>query len=88
MKLKKLTEIMKISGVRVYAHWSVLLIGTLVLIGAFERPAETLAAWTAYFSVKMTTLPSPIEAKSLAMPGDDGLRFDKEQCRTPIVPQP
>jgi hypothetical protein len=39
-------------------------------------------------SFKMTTLPSPIEAKSLAMPGDDGLRFDKEQCRTPIVPQP
>ena len=34
-----------------YAHWSVLLIGTLILFGAIERPAETLAAWTAYFSV-------------------------------------
>ena len=33
------------------------------------------------------TLPSPIEAKSLAMPGDDGLRLDKDQRRTPIVPQ-
>jgi hypothetical protein len=33
------------------------------------------------------TLPSPIEAKSLAMPGDNSLRFDKEQCRTPIVPR-
>ena len=33
------------------------------------------------------TLPSPIEAKPLAMPGDDGLRFDKEQCRSPTVPQ-
>ncbi len=51
MKLKKLTEIMQIRGVRVYAHWSVLLIGTLILFGALERPAETLAAWTAYFSV-------------------------------------
>jgi hypothetical protein len=51
MKLKKLTEIMQIRGVRVYAHWSVLLIGTLILFGAIERPAETLAAWTAYFSV-------------------------------------
>src|SRR6266481_452469 len=34
------------------------------------------------------TLPSPIEAKSLAMPGDNSLRFDKEQRRSPIVPQP
>src|SRR5256885_16179504 len=34
------------------------------------------------------TLPSPIEAKSLAMPGDNRLRFDKEQRRSPIVPQP
>ena len=39
-------------------------------------------------SFKMTTLPSPIEAKSLAMPGDDSLRFDKDQCRTPVVAQP
>lgn len=51
MKLRKLTEIMQIRGVRVFAHWSVLLIGTLILFGAIERPAETLAAWTAYFSV-------------------------------------
>jgi Zn-dependent protease len=51
MKFRKLTEIMQIKGVRVYAHWSVLLVGTLILFGAFERPAETLAAWTAYFSV-------------------------------------
>jgi stage IV sporulation protein FB len=51
MKIRKLTEIMQIRGVRVYAHWSVLLIGTLILFGALERPAETLAAWTAYFSV-------------------------------------
>src|SRR6266566_2048953 len=34
------------------------------------------------------TLPSPIEAKSLAMLGDNRLRFDKEQRRSPIVPQP
>src|SRR5947208_15701573 len=51
LKLKRLTEVMQIRGVRVYAHWSVLLIGTLILFGAIERPAETLAAWTAYFSV-------------------------------------
>lgn len=51
LKLKKLTEVMEIRGVRVYAHRSVLLIATLILFGAIKRPAETLAAWTAYFSV-------------------------------------
>jgi len=51
LKVNKLTEIMRIKGVRVYAHWSVLLIGALVLLGAIERPTETLAAWTSYFGV-------------------------------------
>jgi hypothetical protein len=51
MKLKRLTEIMEINGVRVYAHWSVLVIGTLILLGAIERPVETIAAWSAYFGV-------------------------------------
>jgi|SRR5216684_2980265 len=41
--------------------------------------------WTA---IATPTLPSPIEAKTLAMPGDNGLRFDDEQCRSPVVPQP
>jgi hypothetical protein len=30
-------------------HWSVLVIGTL--LGAIERPVETIAAWSAYFGV-------------------------------------
>ena len=51
MKLQRLTEIMKINGVPVYAHWSLLLIGTFILVGAIERPQETLAAWAAYFGV-------------------------------------
>ena len=38
-------------------------------------------------SFKMTTLPIPIQSKPLALPGDDSLRLDKEQCRAPIVPQ-
>ena len=38
-------------------------------------------------SFKRATLPIPIQSKPLAMPGDDSLRLDKEQCRTPIVPQ-
>ena len=51
MKLKRLTEIMKIGGVPIYVHWSVLVIGILVFFGALERPKEILAAWTAYFGV-------------------------------------
>jgi hypothetical protein len=35
----------------------------------------------------MPTLPSPIESKAFAMPGDDGLGLEDEQCRSPIVPQ-
>src|SRR5258708_8936570 len=31
------------------------------------------------------TLPCPIEAKSLPMPGDNALRLDNEQCRSPII---
>jgi hypothetical protein len=38
-------------------------------------------------TIEPPTLPSPIEAKSLAMPGDNRPRFDEERCRSPIVPQ-
>jgi hypothetical protein len=38
-------------------------------------------------SFRMATLPIPIQSKPLAMPCDDSLRVDKEQCRAPIVPQ-
>jgi hypothetical protein len=36
--MKKVTEIMQIKGVPVYAHWSVVLIAALILLGALERP--------------------------------------------------
>jgi len=42
---------MQINDVRVYAHWSVLVIGALILFGAIDRPAETIAACTAYVGV-------------------------------------
>lgn len=48
-------------------------------IGDFRRYRRAIFA--------TPTLPSPIEAKSLAMPGDDRLWLDQEQRRTPIVPQ-
>jgi hypothetical protein len=36
---------------------------------------------------KMATLPIPTQSEALAMPGDNGLRLDNEQCRSPVVPQ-
>jgi hypothetical protein len=48
VKLRRLTEIMEINGVQVYAHWSVLVIGMLILLGAIERPVETIAAWCVF----------------------------------------
>ena len=49
--MKRLTEIMQIKRVPVYTHWSVLLIAALILLGALERPLETIVAWSAFFSV-------------------------------------
>ena len=46
MAIKRLTEVMEINRVPVYFHWSLFVIGALILIGAMERPAETVAAWT------------------------------------------
>ena len=40
-----------------------------------------------YDQIATPTLPSPIEAKSLAMSGDNSLRFEEEQSRSPIVPR-
>jgi hypothetical protein len=51
VKLRTLIEIMEINGVPVYVHWSILLIGALILFGAIERPKETVAPCAAYFSV-------------------------------------
>jgi len=42
---------MRINGVGVYLHWSVILIGALILLGAIERPGPTLALWVSYFGV-------------------------------------
>jgi Zn-dependent protease len=50
-KLKKLYEIMQIRGVTVYAHWSVLLIGALILVGAYEDAGPALAVLISYYGV-------------------------------------
>lgn len=48
---KNLIEIMRIRDVPVNAHWTVLLIGALILLGALERPKETIVFWVCYFGV-------------------------------------
>jgi hypothetical protein len=44
----KLFEVMEISGLKVFAHWSVLLIGAVILIGALEEPLLAVTVLAAY----------------------------------------
>ena len=48
---KRFVEIMRIRGVGVYLHWSVLLIMALMLLSAFERPFLSLAVIASYMSI-------------------------------------
>src|SRR5260370_7568794 len=43
-KLNRLYEVMEINGVKVFVHWSVLLISAVVLLGAISQPAPPLPA--------------------------------------------
>jgi Zn-dependent protease len=49
--LSKLFDVMEIRGVKVFAHWSVLLIGTVILIGALEKPLLAVTVLAAYYGV-------------------------------------
>jgi len=51
MRLGRLTRVIRVTGVDVYVHWSVLLIGTLMLLAALRRPVLTLMGSAAYLSV-------------------------------------
>jgi Zn-dependent protease len=50
-KLNKLFEVMQIKGVKVFVHWSVLLIGALILLGALEEPLLAFTVLAAYYGV-------------------------------------
>ena len=50
-KLNKLIEVMQIRGVKVFVHWSVLLIGTIILLGAVEDVALAFTVLGAYYGV-------------------------------------
>jgi len=49
--MNSFVEVIEIRYVKVYAHWSVLAIGGLFLIGALERPWELLVALFSYYGV-------------------------------------
>jgi membrane-associated protease RseP (regulator of RpoE activity) len=50
-KLKRLYEVMEINGVKVFVHWSVLLISAVILLGAISEPATTFAGLASYYGV-------------------------------------
>src|SRR5713226_8854937 len=50
-KLNKLIEIMQIRGVKVFVHWSVLLIGAIILLGAVEDAQLAFTVLSAYYGV-------------------------------------
>ena len=49
--IKSLYNVMEIRGVKVYAHWSVLLIGAVVLIGAVSDPSTAIPGLICYYGV-------------------------------------
>src|SRR5580698_11622216 len=49
--LKRLYQIMEVNGVKVYAHWSVLLIGCVVLMGAIFEPSTAIPGLLCYYCV-------------------------------------
>jgi len=51
IRIDKLTEILRIRGVPVYLHWSVLLIAVLILFNVIHHPVGSLLGLAAYISV-------------------------------------
>jgi Zn-dependent protease len=51
IKLGWLTRIARINRVDIYVHWSVFLIGALILLGALRKPLPALAGLTAYLAI-------------------------------------
>src|SRR5258708_18762140 len=51
IKIDKLTEVLRIDGVPVYVHWSVLLIAMFILVNVIHSPATSLLGLIAYMGV-------------------------------------
>jgi Zn-dependent protease len=50
-KINRLFEVMQISGVKVFVHWSVLLISAIILVGAFDDPWLSITVLLSYYAV-------------------------------------
>lgn len=53
LRLGRLTELMRINGVSVYVHWSVLVIVAIMLANAARRPILTIVGMSAYLGVML-----------------------------------
>ena len=51
IRIDKLTEILRVRGVPVYVHWTVLLISMLILINVIRHPLTSLFGLAAYLGV-------------------------------------
>lgn len=51
IRIDRLTELMRINGVSVYVHWSILALAVLMLVNASRRPLLTLVAGAAWLTV-------------------------------------
>ena len=51
IRVDSLTEVMRIRGVGVYVHWTVLLIAALILLNVIRHPLTSLLGLSAYLSV-------------------------------------
>ncbi len=51
VRIERLTRVMRIKGVDVSVHWSVLVIAALILCSAVRRPVMAVVGLTAYLSV-------------------------------------
>lgn len=49
--MRKLIKVLEINGVKVFFHWSVLLIGAIILLGALEEPGLSFTVLAAYYGV-------------------------------------
>jgi Zn-dependent protease len=50
-EIKRLYEVTEINGVKVFVHWSVLLIGAVVCMGAISEPSTAIPGLICYYGV-------------------------------------
>lgn len=53
IEVKKLTHVMRIHGVDIFVHWSVLAVAGFILLNVLRNPLMSLVGLTAYFGVMM-----------------------------------